>query len=684
MGGQTDSKEVEFIITHQVGEVPSSVANGSPIEIEDPFSFYVKRLAKNHVDVPDHETPRDPDALIATASRAELVNTNIKPDTVQNICTIADAKIEAVEQNFTLSNETKNFAKGLKENLRALPIFFKNKDIFYSGPVSETPGLEQVDMIDSPDVSSGVKLAAKAGIVLELAANLAGCTPQNLTPSPEFTQEPTPIVEVIDTEIPGFIPKTETPTAIISTPSESVPSVDPTQTEKAPAVEVAPYPSSIKEFENGPTVLKGTEAEERIKALGAGDDLQALKDWYSSAGIPSSMMEAVIGESDIGAHWNLMIKYPDGKYGIITLTSGPEAGKIVRDGGLVSYLYSEVRPTFSFKELTNPSGYENVHQKVVADKNLWFAFSLEKDSQLLGWANLDIKQNAEWVDLQNLATSTSEAPAAETDLYKVMTAEEMKERNLFGYGIEFTAEVEGLDTTVYIVTSDKLAAKIAEYGYGPITLNPKLGEVTDMDSAERIAKTVRIADYEAYLQDKNMKEEDYTFTQYMQDLKDGKDRSYTVYYLDEKMVVDPTKPHEIIFAYDFDTVNGEVMNSGYYSQNGCRLTIDGGVRTINAVSVTAFKEIILPRFKYSSKEQDRWSIPLSMSGMLKKQLAYLAMSEMAQQGKSVGGDIHYIENNYNDLVKSQPTFSQINGMIMAEEIDKPDGNVVLWVDIVNE
>ncbi len=219
MSGNTNTKEIEFVLTHNVGEVPSSIGGGKPVEIEDPYGLYIKRLAKNHVDIPTTEIPQSPDELIETALKANLVNSNIKPDSVQNICTIAEAKIEAVEQNFSLPKEVKKFADNFKENIQPLPIFTKEKDGLYIGPASEAPGLQQVDLIDSPSMEKPVIVAAKIGLVLEMSAKIAGCTPIESTSIPEIDIPPqSPASEVFVMERP-----------VSSVPAGSIETVAPTE-----------------------------------------------------------------------------------------------------------------------------------------------------------------------------------------------------------------------------------------------------------------------------------------------------------------------------------------------------------------------------------------------------------------------------------------------------------------------
>lgn len=321
------------------------------------------------------------------------------------------AKLQCAEDNLNLTPKQRDVFEGHKENQKGA-----------LGFISGMAGAIKNPTLRHKVISGGLATLEVIG--------LAGCVKNSLPATPELTMPPqNPIVETLTasptveaTNLPGFIPKetasyespveTETPIPGATNTSESNPAstetATATATAEAPIIEVAPYPSSIREFENGTSVLRGTDAEERIKALGAGEDLQALKDWYTASGIPTSMQEVVIGENETGAHWNIMIKYGDGSYGVITLTSGAEAGKIVRDGGLVSYLYSEDKPTFTYSKLINPQGYEGMPQKVVMSDSLWFAFAIENNDKLSGWANFDMSSKEEWVDLQVLATPTSE------------------------------------------------------------------------------------------------------------------------------------------------------------------------------------------------------------------------------------------------------------------------------------
>lgn len=260
---------------------------------------------------------------------------------------------------------------------------------------------------------------------------------------------------------------------------------------------------------------------------------------------------------------------------------------------------------------------------------------------------------------ETLPTPTNEAtPTPEqVSLYHEMTLEEMQSRELYGYGISVDTQVEGLDTSYFIVTSDSLMKKMAEFGYGPFVLSSGMENDTSMplNSAERLGRMLRLADYLGYLQDKGIGENNYSFDQYIADLKKGEDRSYVVYYLHDKIIVDPTKNKELVFVYDLDFKNGFFnFKSGVNSQFGYLQNQEGGLRIINVITQTIVDGNIVPRIKENNLQIIKNIFAWMMSGDLKSNLLTLSLSEQAQQGKKIDGDPYYVSHVYDDIKMSTP------------------------------
>jgi hypothetical protein len=248
-------------------------------------------------------------------------------------------------------------------------------------------------------------------------------------------------------------------------------------------------------------------------------------------------------------------------------------------------------------------------------------------------------------------------------LNKEMTPEEMQARELYGYGLDVDTQVEGLDTHYYIVTADSLKNKMAEFGYGPLKLNSGMENDNSMplNAAERVGRMLRLGDYLGYLQDKGLSEDNYSFSQYMTDLKNGEDRSYVVYYLKEKIIVDPTKAKELVFVYDMDFKNGFFnFKSGVYSQFGYIQTADGSLRIITVLTQALFDGNTVDMVTNHSKQDlaDK-AFPMQMLQTLKMNLIALSLSEIAQQGKPIDGDPYYVDNIYDQIKMTTPARKEL-------------------------
>ena len=254
-----------------------------------------------------------------------------------------------------------------------------------------------------------------AGTTVVIA--LSACTKQEIPPAVTDVVTGTDVsgeVASTSTEIPGFIPKTETPSAVVSTPSENAPNITPTSTQEAPVIEVAPYPSASGDLVKD-TTLSGVDAEAQIgKYPEAKQTLQDILDWYTENGL-SKGAEPVFLVLDLGSYWNVAVKTPDGHFYKFYLTSGPEAGQLVRDMGLINYVYqydeNGDRYTFRTEELQNPSGYESAEQRMIGSKDGWHVVGLfSHDDKFLGWFNADAPGGGKWVVEAPVTTPTPEGP----------------------------------------------------------------------------------------------------------------------------------------------------------------------------------------------------------------------------------------------------------------------------------
>ncbi|MEN6571906.1 MAG: hypothetical protein ABFD24_08705 [Anaerolineaceae bacterium] len=273
------------------------------------------------------------------------------------------------------------------------------------------------------------------------------------------------------------------------------------------------------------------------------------------------------------------------------------------------------------------------------------------------------------------------APTTErTSLYRVMEPEEMKARDLYGYGVEITGNVEGVSVTVYFVQTDQLIAKFKEAGYSPLYLNPMMGEISELNSAQRISRAVLIADYEGFLQDKGFTNQDYSFGQYVEDLKNEKDRSYVIYSLNNRIIVDPMKPHEFVFGYGIDMKNGMTFNTGPGTSMGSMQCTDGGNRIV--FSNTFLEKKSLSHYADGSIEENRSVISTYYTNFLKQMMEYFSFQELAQQGKPVDGDRYYMDTNLDTRLRSTPMFTELNNLLGDPSVKSYYRVNVFMTDIV--
>jgi len=239
--------------------------------------------------------------------------------------------------------------------------------------------------------SKAGKKALNSAIVVSMTLSSAGCAGIAAKPIDVF-DTPTPIVQ------------TFTPTPIER----------PTETQTPPGIEGSTYPTSSENFVKTPGI-SGAEARKIIVEKGLGEDLKALEKWYEENGIigigMSSFTVPVVYQEGGNFNWNLIVKKNNGNFLKFTITSGPEAGQLVRAMGMVSFLAS--KPSFEVSELQDPAGMGNLNQQVIWDRSGWSVVGAFQDNNLIAWFNADAPNGGEWVKLQEILPTATPAAARE-------------------------------------------------------------------------------------------------------------------------------------------------------------------------------------------------------------------------------------------------------------------------------
>jgi len=165
----------------------------------------------------------------------------------------------------------------------------------------------------------------------------------------------------------------------------------------------SPYPATDEGFligAGGPDV-----AEERIRELGAGGDVEKMKGMIiaemNRTGINSETIEweFAINEQAENPSWTMWPKDRiSGQFLLPKLTSGPDAGQLIRSGNLFAYLDREIGDDFfDLVELQNPEGLVGVEQRIVKDMSGWFVpGGFDSEGEILNWFSVDTD---EWITL---------------------------------------------------------------------------------------------------------------------------------------------------------------------------------------------------------------------------------------------------------------------------------------------
>jgi len=208
---------------------------------------------------------------------------------------------------------------------------------------------------------------------------------------------------------PGLTPKateihrTSEP---VATEVVSVPTPEPTATKESPPTPVTvasgrPYPVTDADFFLG---AGGAENdEERLRELGAGPDIDKIRAMgvaeMERSGINPENIEWIteLNEQAESPSWTTMPRNKTtGHFLFPKITSGPEAGQLVRAGSIFAYLDREIGDDFfDWIELQNPEGMENLEQRLIGDRSGWIVIgAFNTEGKMLFWFNAE---KDEWV-----------------------------------------------------------------------------------------------------------------------------------------------------------------------------------------------------------------------------------------------------------------------------------------------
>ena len=164
------------------------------------------------------------------------------------------------------------------------------------------------------------------------------------------------------------------------------------------------YPTTDEGFMLGAGGLEN--AEERIRELGAGGDIEKMKGMLiaemNRTGINPETIEwdFSINEQADNPSWTMWPKdRVSGHYLLPKLTTGSDEGQLIRSGNLFAYLDREIGDDFfDLVELKNLQGSLGVEQRIVPDDSGWFVpGGFATDGEILEWFSVD---RDEWVGVR--------------------------------------------------------------------------------------------------------------------------------------------------------------------------------------------------------------------------------------------------------------------------------------------
>ncbi len=181
-------------------------------------------------------------------------------------------------------------------------------------------------------------------------------------------------------------------------------------------------------------------------------------------------------------------------------------------------------------------------------------------------------------------------PTEAYELYE-LSSEQLAAKHLYGSGFEINAEYEGVPVNFTAVTSEgnlirynqtrgcMLNTEMAKYGY---------------PAEDRIAKMVFLGHYVGYLRDNRLSETQFTFEEYMANLKAGRDMGYAIYGIKTdqdtgEFLVDPLKPVEYVVTESETDPNGRgtALLNDNASRRGYIQLENGGLRIIQQLAGSA-------------------------------------------------------------------------------------------------
>jgi hypothetical protein len=369
----------------------------------------------------DHktETQRSSSWLEERQAREEKRDTKAESFVVSGIrdysealarCTVSPTPIVLIERESLLSGFDEEVAKVLSE-VEVVDPHFDNLDVSKPQDLTDATGLTVAKAkalgreINDPKIKK--ELDRIADKVLRGVGGFLAGRRRALTVTSALALVATacgPLISPESTSLPS-------PTEPVVTEVAQVPT-EPTAIREAPPTPVTiasgrPYPESDVNFFLGAGGLE--TAEERLRELGAGPDIDKI--WamgiaeMNRAGINPGNVRWVteLNESAENPSWTTMPKDKStGHFLFPKITSGSEAGQLVRSGSIFAYLDREIGDDFfDWIELQDPEGIGKVEQRLIGDKSGWIVVgAFNAEGEMLFWFNAE---KDEWITASDYA-----------------------------------------------------------------------------------------------------------------------------------------------------------------------------------------------------------------------------------------------------------------------------------------